>query len=301
MPWPGTNSSSALNGPLPIGLLAGGLRVLEEGLGQRVEGVVADGHRELRERRAQRDGEGRVVDDLEAAHLLRGGRRDDVAGVVGLGLQVVVALDVGEEVRAALGVGAQRRVVPRVDEGLRGDRGAVVEGPAVLERDRPGGGCRRTRSTRRRRCTRTDASSRVLDQAGPQRVDDLAALGLGGVARDERVLRLADVHAEGAAAAGFGPARRHRSRRCRHRRTASSRRRWPSRRAHYCACSTSRAMPPSTRVRGGNGQVDHAPDRAVGRLIGHERSAPRKTELSLVRRVDPRHAAGRVSTSVIEL
>ncbi len=125
--------------PLPVHLeravadggLFEGLLVLEEGLRQRVERVVAQHGLELGERGAQRDGEGLVVDDRQALELV-GGR----LLVLARG-QLLGALDLGEE-RQALGrvvlVGAP---VPRVDEGLRGDLLTVVEGVAVLQLDRP--------------------------------------------------------------------------------------------------------------------------------------------------------------------
>ncbi|MCZ2857946.1 hypothetical protein O2W17_05255 [Blastococcus sp. VKM Ac-2987] len=174
------------------------LGVLEEGLGHRPEGVVADGHRELGERRGELHLEGVLVDDPEAAELLGGGVTGDVALVVGRRLQVVVPEDVREEVGRTLGVGAVGGVVPRVDEGLRGHRSAVVERPAVLELDGPGGvvlGLDRLRDAG----VLDRAVGGVLDQARPQGGDDLVALALRRVARDEGVLRLTDVDAEGAA------------------------------------------------------------------------------------------------------
>ena len=124
-------------GPVADRLTAESLRVLEERLGQGEEGVVAEADRELGERRGQRDGEGAVVDDPQPAHL-RGHRlAGRLARVVHRGLQVAVALDVAEEVGTGLGVGAVGGVVPGGDEGLGGDRRAVVEGPAVAQADGP--------------------------------------------------------------------------------------------------------------------------------------------------------------------
>jgi hypothetical protein len=114
-------------------LLAEAGGVVVERLRERVEGGVAGGGRPLGVRRGELHLEGEVVDLAETGHL---GGRGLTAGLGGL--QVVVAGDVGEEVRVALGVRAVGRVVPGVDEGLRVDGGAVVEGPAVLERDGPG-------------------------------------------------------------------------------------------------------------------------------------------------------------------
>ena len=171
------------------------LRVVEERLGQREEGVVADGHRELRERCAQGDGEGQVVDDAQTAHLRRGGVAGRLAVVVQRGLQVAVALDVREEVGARLGVRAVRGVVPGVDEGRGGDRGPVVERPPVVQRDGPGDAVV-GRDAVRHPGVADLAVGAVLDQPGPQRLEDLGAVLLHGVARDERGGRLADGDAD---------------------------------------------------------------------------------------------------------
>ena len=195
MPWPGTKSPAARNGPLPTGRIPNASGSSKNDSGQREERVVAEGDRELRERRAQGDGEGPVVDDLQPAQLGGGGLAGRLAGVVDRGLQVAVALDVGEEVGARLRVGAVGGVVPGVDEGLGGDRRPVVEGPAVVQPDgprdavvgldgvgHPGVADRAVRA--------------VLDQPGPERLEDLGAVLLDRVAREERADRLADRDAD---------------------------------------------------------------------------------------------------------
>ena len=166
-----------------------------------MEGGVADGHRPLGERCAQRDGERLVVDDPEPAQLGRGRRGDDVVVLVGLGLQRLVAEHVGEEVRGGLRVRAVGRVVPGVDEGVGGHRSAVVEGPAALQRDGPGRAVR-GRDGVGHAGVGDPAGVVVLHQPRPERRDDLATLVLRGVAGDQRVLGLADEHAEGAVVPG---------------------------------------------------------------------------------------------------
>src|SRR4028119_2118282 len=303
MPWPGTKSSSAWNGPLPIGRApqasgrpqrgggAGrpgpeGLRIVEEGGGQRVEGVVAGDRREVGERRGQRDREGALVDDGQAAHLLGGRLAGACPARVARGLHVGIALDAREVGGRALGVRAEGGVVPGVDEGLRVDRRPVVEGPAVLERDGPGGVVLGLDGLGDAGVVDL-ALLAVAHEAGPQRADDLVTFGLGGVAGDERVLGLADVHAEGAtgaaltAPAATGTARapprrappprpprppppppprpRTRRRRRRRRRTAAAPRTGRPPGAPTGACSTSRALPPPSRSSAGHGPRDAQP------------------------------------------
>ena len=93
------------------------LDVLERRLGQREERRVAEAQREVRLGLLELDREGRVVDDLETRQLV------DV-------LVVAEALDRLEEVARELRVVESGTVVPRVDEGLGGDRLAVGEGLA---------------------------------------------------------------------------------------------------------------------------------------------------------------------------
>ncbi len=162
-------------------LLAEGLRILVEGFRQRGEGEVADLDGEHGVGLVQVDGELVVVDDLEAFELLVA---LEVLGV----LQLVEALDGGEERGALLGVLGVGHVAPRLGEGFGGHRGAVGELPAALDLDvelgavvvgRDGFG---------------DFVLRVAlrvegHQTREQQVAGDAAAGLIGVARDERVLR----------------------------------------------------------------------------------------------------------------
>jgi hypothetical protein len=95
-----------------------------------------------------------------------------------------------------LGVGLVGAVVPGVDEGLGRDLLTVVEGVAVLQLDRPD---LVVLALDRRRHVVDDLVVRVqLGQAREEGVDDLAALGLVRVARDQAVLRLTDLHRDDA-------------------------------------------------------------------------------------------------------
>ncbi|VXB61652.1 hypothetical protein CURTO8I2_220237 [Curtobacterium sp. 8I-2] len=179
-------------------VLTEGLSVLVELRRQRDEGRVAKAGGPVGVGPGQCDGELGVALDLEAGEL----------GV----LLLVETLDVVEEVTRALGVAELRCPVPRLGERLGGDLLAVRELLARLEHDvvRLGVG-------------RLDALCEVVHdgavrlvglQASEHRVDDLAATGLGGVRRDEGVLRFGPVGgdvlggvvagAPGARAAGQG-------------------------------------------------------------------------------------------------
>src|SRR5690606_14717648 len=76
-------------------LLAEGLRVLEERVRLRRKGRVAQTHRQVRDLLGGLDGEGVVVDDLQAGHLLSGGLAVAGAGVITVtgALDIVEALD----------------------------------------------------------------------------------------------------------------------------------------------------------------------------------------------------------------
>ena len=143
-----TQGDTAARHPLGIGLerpvadrlLAECHRIGVESLGQRIEPVIAERDREDRERLGQGDLNGGGIGRPQSGHP-GGGRLLTVAA-----LQGVIALHAGEEIGRALGVGAQCGVVPRPHVGLRGNRGAVVKGPARLDFDGPlavvGGGDR---------------------------------------------------------------------------------------------------------------------------------------------------------------
>ena len=174
-------------------LLAEGLRILVEGLGQRGEGRVADLNREHGVGLVQVDGEGGVVHDLEAGELL--------VTLEAILLQIVIAGDGGEEGGALLGVLGVGHVGPGLGEGLSGHRSAVGELPARLDLDGVLGGV----------IVRGDGlghfvgSLAVLvegDQTGEQQVDRLAAAGFVGVARDQRVLRFGVVRSDDVGASG---------------------------------------------------------------------------------------------------
>jgi len=174
-------------------LLAEGLRILVEGLGQRGEGRVADLNREHGVGLVQVDGEGGVVHDLEAGELL--------VTFEAILLQIVIAGDGGEEGGALLGVLGVGHVGPGLGEGLSGHRSAVGELPARLDLDGVLGGV----------IVRGDGlghfvgSLAVLvegDQTGEQQVDRLAAAGFVGVARDQRVLRFGVVRSDDVGASG---------------------------------------------------------------------------------------------------
>ena len=109
-------------------LLAEGLRILEEGFRQRSECGVADLDGEHGVGTVQVDGEFMVVDDLQALELF-------VALELVSILELVVALDGGEEGGAELGVLGVGRVAPCLGEGFGGHRGAVGELPTILELD----------------------------------------------------------------------------------------------------------------------------------------------------------------------
>src|SRR5690606_23857567 len=143
------------------------------------------------------DREGAVVDDLQPRHGV-GGLRAAV-----LGVDLVVALDVAEEVGVALVVLQAGAVVPGVDEGLGGDLLAVAEGPAVLDRDRE---VLRVRGLDllREHVLRLAGLRVVALQPPEDHVEHLAALHLVGVGGLERVLRVAPggaQHGTGVAAA----------------------------------------------------------------------------------------------------
>ena len=138
-PAPGTKALLGLERAVADRLLAEGRGVVEEG--RRAAGRRRCSRRPswatARTARTASTSKVRSSTTAQAAHLGRGRVAGHVAGLVGGSLQVVVPGDVSEEVRVLLGVGAVGGVVPRVDEGLRVHRRAVVERPAVLERDGP--------------------------------------------------------------------------------------------------------------------------------------------------------------------
>ena len=107
-------------------------------------------------------------------------------------LTSVEALDVVEEAAVLRAVRRVGGPVPGVDEVLRLHLGTVVELRALLDLDRVDLGVGGVDRLGQRVLRRTTVV-RVLDQAGPQPVDDLATAGLGGVRRDQRVLGLAAV------------------------------------------------------------------------------------------------------------
>ena len=174
-------------------LLAEGLRILVEGLRQRGKGQVADLDREHGVGLVQVNGEGGVIHDLEAGELL--------VTLQTISLELIVALDGGEEGGALLGVLDVGHVGPGLGEGLGGHRGAVGELPAGLDLDGVLGGV----------IVRGDGLGHFVgslailvegDQTGEQQVTRLAATGLVGVARDQRVLRFGVVRSDDVGASG---------------------------------------------------------------------------------------------------
>ncbi|MGX1367674.1 hypothetical protein RKD19_003033 [Streptomyces canus] len=178
---------------VPDRLLHPGRVVGEEGLRERGVGGVAEGVGEGRELLVELDGEGVGAGDLQT--------REGVGGLLAavLGVRLVVAVDVAEEVGVLLVVLEGGPVVPGVHEGLGGDLLAVAEGPAALDRDREV-----------LRVARLDLLGEhvlglaglrvVLLQAAEDHVEDLAALHLVGVGRLQRVLRVAPGRAQHRAA-----------------------------------------------------------------------------------------------------
>src|SRR5699024_1710852 len=152
---------------------------------------------EVRRGGEQRDGEGRVVDDLEArqGQVLRRIVRTDL----------VEALDGLEERLALLRVRGVRAEVPGVDEALRGQRAAVGELQTLTDLDGPGLAV--LGLDRLGDLVLDLALSGGVRQAREGGGDDAAAAPLAGVRRDQRVLRLAAVGVDGrAGAAGAGAA-----------------------------------------------------------------------------------------------
>ena len=162
-------------------LLAEGLRILEEGFRQRSECGVADLDGEHGVGTVQVDGEFMVVDDLQALELF-------VALELVSILELVVALDGGEEGGAELGVLGVGRVAPCLGEGFGGHRGAVGELPTILELDGVLGGVI-VGLDGLRHFVGGIALGVEGNQTCEQQVERLAAAGLVAVARDERVLR----------------------------------------------------------------------------------------------------------------
>ena len=165
--------------------LAEGLRIVVERLRQRGVGGVADADREGRVRAGELDGEGGVVDHGQAGQL---GVR--IALRI---LQVLIALDDREEGGIHHAVGGVGGIAPGLGEGLGGHRGAVGEGPAVVQRDGVLGAV----------LVGHDLLGDLVlgvalvvegDELGEQHIDRVAAAGLVGVGGDQRVLRLAAVH-----------------------------------------------------------------------------------------------------------
>ena len=162
-------------------LLAEGLRILEEGFRQRGKRGIADLDGEHRIGLVQIDGEFLIIDDLQTLELFI------TLELVSV-LQLVIALDGGEEGGAELSVLGIGRVAPRLGEGFGGHRSAVGELPAILELDGVLSGV----------IVSFDGFCNLIggiafgierNQTREQQVERLAAAGLVAVARDERVLR----------------------------------------------------------------------------------------------------------------
>ncbi len=119
-------------------LVAEGLGVGEERVREGRERGVAQTDREVRDLLGGLDREGVVVDHRETGQLVGLGLAGAGARVVAVtgALEVAEALDRLEEVPVVHAVRRVRGVVPRVDEVLRLDLGAVVELQALLELDR---------------------------------------------------------------------------------------------------------------------------------------------------------------------
>ena len=156
--------------------------VFQRSGGQRVERRKPKPQCEVDRRPLEPNGELMVVDHLKPGH--RGRRRGRCGDLVETG-------DRAEKALLQLGVGGQRAVIPGVDERVRGDRRAVAERPAGFERDPVidvVGGLDRLGHLQRR-C----ALGVIRHQAGEQPVDDPAAVGVVGIGRDQRILRLARI------------------------------------------------------------------------------------------------------------
>ncbi len=166
-------------------------RVLEEAVRQRREGDVAELVLEVRDLVAQLDREVQVVGDGQAGHLVRG-------RLAGGRVDVLVALDVREPRAVDLVVGGAGAPVPGVDEVLGVHRGAVVELPAVLQRDGEG---LRVAGLDLVRDLHPDlgVGGVVVDQPLEEVLDDATAADLVRVGGLQRVLRLVALVAEGLA------------------------------------------------------------------------------------------------------
>ena len=177
-------------------LLAEGLRILVEGFRQRSETGIADLDGEHGVGLVEVHGEFVVVDDRQAFKLLV------TLEVVGI-LQLVVALDGGEEGGALLRVLRIGGIAPRLGEGLGRHRSAVGELPTLLELDGVLGGIRIGFDGL---CHFVGSIALGIEgnQAGEQQIDRLTAAGLIGVARDKRVLWLGIVSRDDVAAIGGG-------------------------------------------------------------------------------------------------
>ncbi|MPM26784.1 hypothetical protein SDC9_73289 [bioreactor metagenome] len=180
-----------------------GLGILEEGVGQRRERGVAHPQRQVRDRRGGLEGEGVVVHHRQAGHLVGLG----LGGALLVGaLQVVIALHRLEEVARLHAVRSVRRVVPGIDEVRRLHRGAVVERPVVLQLDGEVLVVRRLDRLGDVHLRRRGVDV-VVHQLGRQGLQDHVAAALGGVRRDEGLLRGAPADGDRPAGAAAGRTR----------------------------------------------------------------------------------------------
>ncbi len=153
---------------------------------QRVERAVSQPQREVDGRRLEPHVELEIVDHSQPGH--GGPGRLPVFSQAG---DLVVPDDRAEKALLQLGVGAQRPVIPRVDERMGRHRRAVGELPAGLEDDPVGdvvGGLDRLRHLRRG-C----AGGVVGHQTGEQPIQDPPAEAVVGGGRNQRVGRFTAV------------------------------------------------------------------------------------------------------------
>ena len=185
-----------LVGAVADGVFTVGFHVFEGDTGERHVGGVAEAQGEASFGLVEGDGEAQRAGDLEAAHV--------AVGVVGRG-DLVIAFDGAEEALVELEVFAAGAVVPGVHIALCGDGFAVAEGPAGLQGDGELGGV----------AVGFDglgvghlhlAVIVVLDEAGEEVAEDVAAAHLVGVGGDEGVLGFGPVDAEHAGRGGVASA-----------------------------------------------------------------------------------------------
>ena len=183
-------------GAVADGVFAEGFHVLVGDAGERHVGGVAQAEGEAGFGLVEGDGEAEWAGDGEAPHV--------AVGVVG-GDDVFVALDGAEEALVELEVFAAGPVVPGVHIALCGDGFAVAEGPAGLQGDGELGGVA-VGGDGFGVCHLHFAVVVVLDEAGEEVAEDVAAAGFVGVGGDEGVLGFRPVDADDAGRGGVASA-----------------------------------------------------------------------------------------------